>query len=378
MRNAIIALKDARADRGQHAGLLLQRYLCENAAGDNGNPEEKRSVLQAAIRAAADDDVRALYKSAFDRWSASLPVDPPAIDLAVAGRLIVGLGSESVLGTGIRLHQAYGLPLIPGSALKGLSAHYCHQVWGPTDENFRRGGPCHRVLFGAKGDSGCIAYHDAWLTPDSRPLVLDVMTPHHPGWLDGSVPPTDFDSPAPTPFLSVTGIFRVAVSWCGPGSEKAKSWAELALGLLCDALKDWGIGGRTSSGYGRLVDPKDAKVVTISARAVMPAKPVPTAKPIQTAQPGKPSKPGRSGTVRVKFLGAHDKLPKAFWVEEAGRKRGLLKYGAPAEPLPEVDSEIEIYRTNDNPSSPEYRWDPPPRPERPDDHRGGRRPRGGR
>ncbi len=35
------------------------------------------------------------------------------------------------------------------------------------------------------------------------------MTPHHPKWLDGSVAPTDFDSPTPVPFLSVTGTFRV-------------------------------------------------------------------------------------------------------------------------------------------------------------------------
>ncbi len=80
------------------------------------------------------------------------------------------------------------------------------------------------------------------------------MTPHHPKWLDGSVPPTDFDSPMPVPFLSVTGTFRVVISWHGPTSEKAKNWTELARSLLCDALKDWGIGGKTTSGYGRLAD----------------------------------------------------------------------------------------------------------------------------
>lgn len=276
MRNPIIALKSKRADRGQHAGLLLQRYLCENATGEGGNPEEKRAILQAAITAATNDDVRALYRAAFDRWSASLPTDPAPVDLATTGRLIVGLGSENVLETGIRLNHNYGMPIIPGSALKGLASHFCDQAWGPTDKKFKKptkvedeayrkflagNGPkpddnFHRLLFGSTDDSGCITFHDAWLTPDSqRPLALDVMTPHHPKWLDGSVPPTDFDSPTPVPFLSVTGKFRIAVSWHGPASDEANNWTELAVSLVCDALKDWGIGGKTTSGYGRLVPP---------------------------------------------------------------------------------------------------------------------------
>ena len=61
-----------------------------------------------------------------------------------------------------------------------------------------------------------------WLTPESsNPLVMDVMTPHHPKWIDGGKAPTDFDSPIPVPFVSVCGKFRVAVSWHGPVSEKA-------------------------------------------------------------------------------------------------------------------------------------------------------------
>lgn len=280
---AFVPVDKCLACGGQHPGLLLQRYLCENATGEGSNPEEKRAILLAAISAAANDEVRALYRTAFERWSACLPADPEPVDLQTGGRLIVGLGSENVLETGIRLHHTYGMPILPGSALKGLAAHYCDQVWGAADAKFKRTtkdedeayrkylkgvGPkpqdnYHRLLFGTSDDNGCIIFHDGWYVPDSaprqdgvpHPLALDVMTPHHPKWLDGSVAPTDFDSPTPVPFLSVAGKFRIAVTWNGPEHGEAQRWKELALSLLKQALSEWGIGGKTSSGYGRLVEP---------------------------------------------------------------------------------------------------------------------------
>ena len=257
MRTPILALRNRRATQGQHPGLLLQRYLCENATGEGGNPEEKRAILQAAINALRNEGVRAVYKAAFDRWKASLPESTAANDLQTVGRLIVGLGTENVLETGITLHHTYGMPVLPGSALKGLAAHYCDQVWGETEPRFNKGGDYHQLLFGTTDDSGCIIFHDGWFIPDSEkePLKLDVMTPHHPKWLDGSVPPTDFDSPTPVPFLSVAGQFHVAVSWRGPAGDKALSWRDMAGDCLRDALFHWGIGGKTTSGYGRLAVP---------------------------------------------------------------------------------------------------------------------------
>ena len=283
MRTSIVELKNKRQERGQHAGLLLQRYLTENATGKEGNPDEKQAILQAAIAAASNHEVRELYKAAYERWTTSVDASTVQNMLQVSGRLIVGLGSENVLETGIRLHHTYGMPLIPGSALKGLAAHYCDQVWGQRDLDTPSGsavkfrgsrpevrkenrsaekqGEYHALLFGSTDESGCIVFHDGWLKADSEkePLKLDVMTPHHPKWLDGSVPPTDFDSPIPVPFLSVVGTFQIAVSWHGPPSDHSQQWTQLAYDLVAEALSKWGIGGKTTSGYGRLVDPAAAR-----------------------------------------------------------------------------------------------------------------------
>jgi CRISPR type III-B/RAMP module RAMP protein Cmr6 len=248
----------ARGERDSHSGLLLQRYLQNWAAGDRGDPAEKRAVIEAALQSIRREEIRSLYKIAFERWKQSLPELSAACELQNAGRLIVGLGTENVLETGITLHHTYGLPVLPGSALKGLAAHYCDQVWGETEAKFKKENQYHTLLFGTTDESGCIIFHDGWFVPDSEkePLKLDVMTPHHPQWLDGSVPPTDFDSPTPVPFLSVVGQFHVAVSWHGPTSDKALSWVYLALDCLREALFLWGIGGKTTSGYGRFDEEK--------------------------------------------------------------------------------------------------------------------------
>lgn len=263
MRQSIIDLADRRTS-GDHPGLLLQRYLTRQA-----DPDERRALLDAAMRATRSESLRAIYTDAFARWSNAFAEKSlqRSEQLATASRLVVGLGSENVLETGLRLHHTYGVPIIPGSALKGLASHYCHDVWGqrhaeaPPEENplFRRDGSYHRLLFGTSDDGGVITFHDAWITPASLSegaLRLDVITPHHPKWQTNEAPPTDFDSPVPVSFLSVAGTFEVRLSWSGPAAAppaQRESWPTLAMKLLQEALDEWGIGGKTSSGYGRLV-----------------------------------------------------------------------------------------------------------------------------
>jgi CRISPR-associated protein Cmr6 len=362
--------------------LLLHRYLSEPATGEAGNPAEKRSLLAAAIEAARNPEARSLYRLAFDRWVAASPPGAEATVLTTADRVIAGLGTDSVLETGIRLHHTYGLPVIPGSALKGLAAHYCNEVWGqrangdtapPASKPFRRpteteddvyrkclqGDPkakptenYFRLLFGNTDDSGVMVFHDAWLTPDSaEPLVLDVMTPHHPDWQDGSAPPTDFDSPVPVAFVSATGSFRVMVSWNGPVEHgQANNWTKLVLDLLKESLYEWGIGGKTSSGYGRLIggssDGRGGK------------GPEPTKTPIPWTYQDR---------VTVTLLEQREINGKPqFKVQEEGvTKPGWLSYGVPPTPLPALKTVVVVYRNNVDQNNPQYRWDPLPPPAAP-------------
>lgn len=263
MRQAIVDLAGGR-ERATHPGLILQRYLVLQS-----DQPERRTLLEVARKAAGSESLRSVYGEAFERWRRAFASDTPCRSerLLTASRLIVGLGSENVLETGLRLHHTYGAPIIPGSALKGLASHYCHDVWGQRrnasapDENllFRRRGKHHSLLFGATEDGGVITFHDAWIVPQSLTdgaLRLDVMTPHHPKWQTKEASPTDFDSPVPVSFLSVAGTFDLRLSWSGPAGtpqDQAEAWTRLAMQLLQEALAEWGVGGKTSSGYGRLV-----------------------------------------------------------------------------------------------------------------------------
>ena len=279
MRKKISQLREHRTRAGEHPGLILQRYAFRSPVGEDGQ-EEREQLLSAACNAACRPELRELYKKAFERWKNVVQrLGAKTCELRCDGRLIVGLGSENILEAGLTLHHTYGIPVIPGSALKGTAASYCHHVWGARDGCFREPsekaekqylkylegrsdlpeeGKYYRILFGSTNDRGCITFYDAWYVPESAsaPLERDVMTPHHMDFnRDVDDPkfaaPSDFDSPNPVTFLSVTGKFLFAVRWSGPPCGEAGRWTELALELLRRTLADHGVGGKTRSGYGQ-------------------------------------------------------------------------------------------------------------------------------
>lgn len=195
------------------------------------------------------------YPRFFERWKAALETLPPYTETAEAtalGRMVVGLGAESVLETSIALHRTYGVPYIPGSALKGLAAAAAHKKleepsWRKIGDDGKIGAS-HQILFGNLESSGYVTFHDALWIPNGEtlPLDLDVMTVHHPDYYQGKEsPPADWDSPTPVAFLSSRGKYLLAAT--GP-----QEWVTAAMRILKDALETDGIGAKTAAGYGRM------------------------------------------------------------------------------------------------------------------------------
>lgn len=253
MRAIREALRTLDTSKISHLGLFLQRYLPEQKNSDQGDPAVWETYFDRASEAIKQGD---LYRTAFLRWERSWAGKGGTVFInrfKVKDRLVCGLGGASPTETGLTLHHTYGTPVIPGSSIKGVAAHYCHKIWGEADESFKEGGEAHSVIFGTTEDQGHIIFHDALVVSQGWNVWRDIMTPHHQDYYGdkGSSAPTDFDSPVPVSFLSVSGSFQVVIE-CDDPSEEGQEWLRLARDLVKEALDKWGVGGKTSSGYGQL------------------------------------------------------------------------------------------------------------------------------
>lgn len=239
----------------QHPGLLLDRYQPTMASDD--------AAFGAFLDQVTGTPAPAMYSTVFEARRRGIESDPhsaTAVFRVAGSGLIVGLGGASVRETSIALLRNYGVPYIPGSALKGLARAWVRHVLTKADpaHTLADGSAAHRVLFGDQGSAGYIVWHDAWYVPSTapgdRPLRRDVITVHHPRYYitrGRERAPWDLDDPNPVAYLTATGHYLVAVTVAAAGP--AAQWARLALDVLTRALAELGAGAKTSSGYGRLL-----------------------------------------------------------------------------------------------------------------------------
>lgn len=242
-----------------HAGLVLDRCLPDWPE----NATEKGEAFAEFIAAACKLPAPPLYQKAYQRWR-DLMAERQAAGCAalrcgrVDGRLFLGLGGASPLETAVTLHHSYGVPLLPGSALKGLARAYAASRIEPTHSE---------ILFGREpgsaaedsGEAGYAIFHDAWWIPDNagNPLAPEIVTVHHPQYYasQGQTPAGDFDSPIPNAQVAVRGSFFFAV-------EALDGWADYAMAILWDALQYEGAGAKTAAGYGYFAeDEKQTKAL---------------------------------------------------------------------------------------------------------------------
>lgn len=166
-------------------------------------------------------------------------------------RLVLGHGEDSVHESGLTLSPTYGVPVLPGTALKGLAAAAARDAGWSEQDLTVFGTP--RPGLKANARPGSVLIWDA-LPVDPPRLVLDVLTPHVKDYYDTGnatgapgAAPAEYHNPVPVRFLAVEQT-RFRTYLLGPPGDVGH-----CVGLLRRGLDELGIGGKTAAGYGYCV-----------------------------------------------------------------------------------------------------------------------------
>ena len=246
---------------GANLSLYLTRYLPDTSKEkkDDGSSAWKAGFVRELV--ALNPVQQPLYAAAHARWRETLSAAGAYVfEASTLTPTLVGLGDKGALEAGLSLHFSYGVPVLPGSSLKGLVSHYADQKL--EEEEWRVGGAWHRRAFGTLlGDQdtedgevvdlssrGEVTFYTALAKPKALGLRPEVMTVHHPKYYmqEKPDPPADWDLPTPVPFLSTHGTYVLALA-CDD-----RDLAQAVYQILVLALRHAGIGAKTSSGFGRL------------------------------------------------------------------------------------------------------------------------------
>jgi len=205
-----------------------------------------------------------------------LNIDRKSIILKPDWRLIVGLGNESVYETSMTLHHIYGIPYIPGSAIKGVvRSHIITEEFGEDengsldlkcaenraldDQGFCDIFGCPKGSFYKESRQGNVIFFDA--LPLSKPTIKpDIMNPHYGPYYSKGKTPADYQDPNPIFFLTVEdaefefiiGIKEKDNTAIKKGKFGGNYPLEVGFEWMKKALNEHGIGAKTAVGYGYL------------------------------------------------------------------------------------------------------------------------------
>jgi len=219
-----------------------------------------------------------LLKSLHERiehWIKNMGNNFEKFEATTSWRLVIGLGASHPQETSMTLHHIYGIPYIPGSAIKGVTRHWAvlkfakeisrkerkdfeiavEEVSKALEDGKELAGlkVCDLEfsqlveIFGTQKQQGKVIFFDAYPIGEIN-LKIDVMNPHYPEYYSKGQAPTDWQNPIPIKFLTVENTkFQFYLAVRGENSNKI---LEKTKELCLEALKEHGIGAKTSLGYG--------------------------------------------------------------------------------------------------------------------------------
>lgn len=290
--SALNAWEKLRAQ--ERARTLAATYFAPSKIAPNG-VEDKQYVkhgVDAICRAACEENF-GKYWAAF---TAQLPADRyRSLAAILQGSLLVNMAGSVLENAGMAMEYICGMPVIPGSAVKGAARRYAIAlleetpaaekdalleqiiaVFGCVEDDFTDKGD----LWHAYGDAeqlktlaalygkrvGGVDFLQA--VPATPPKVCaDVLTPHHSDYMSGNkTDPVDDEDPTPCFFPAVKGEKDTLYSF-SLYAPQAPALLDTAAAWLTQALEQLGIGAKGAAGYGYFtVQKQDLSGVTPEQR----------------------------------------------------------------------------------------------------------------
>ena len=242
-------LIDRSLQNCRNLGLILDKYPTQLAV----QRSESKSIWLKEMKPDSHIDEQ-LAEQVYSRWQQAMKaINATRFDARTDWRMVVGLGGETVLETDLTLHHIYGIPFIPGSALKGLTRGYVTgEVEGHKSSNIDKDDEVVQQIFGTQKVAGSVIFFDAMPVNADFEISLDIMNSHYPKYYSDGKPPSNDQDPNPITFLTITNAtFTFALAPRHPNTKDDDD-VKLVQGWLQKALRDYGVGGKTSAGYGAL------------------------------------------------------------------------------------------------------------------------------
>jgi CRISPR type III-B/RAMP module RAMP protein Cmr6 len=204
-------------------------------------------------------------------------------EATLGARMMINMTGGVVENAGIALDRCFGMPLIPGSAVKGITrVQALWEVREAKGDEKRKLLRLAMIVFGygahdLRGDfgwaggeqeaqsvadelgsqdfKGCACFLPAYPTTPAK-LVVDMVNPHYPNYYGGKQPRAeDNENPIPNYFPAVEAgsSFGFAVVL-----NRLPSLPDLTSDTLLNQVKTWleravtrkGVGAKTAAGYG--------------------------------------------------------------------------------------------------------------------------------
>ena len=244
-KDTAVAVK--KLPRWMNRSLLYAKY--SNLPLDRRDHDARRDSLEHLERAGEEPGGAEIRLGFFAHLDGS-PLATSKFQATLKGRLLVDHAGGVIENAGLCLDRHYGMPYIPGTALKGIALRAARALEADPSSVADVFGEQDRAADAVKGK---VSYLPAYPVSTAR-VALDILTCHHTKYYRGKEPAfadaPDTEQPIPVIFPAVEPGIDFAFMVTAVRHTVPKSLVDDASAWLRWGVTNLGVGAKTSAGYG--------------------------------------------------------------------------------------------------------------------------------